>query len=198
MKKLILLAISLLLVSCATIMSGTTQLVTINCNVVGAHVYIDGVEVGVTPFMGEIKKNQKVLTIEMEGYQTYSGAMSKSLESIFWGNIITGGTIGSITDFSSGAAYTYAPSSYQIELYKTDTGLEDFKKVFELKKFAMVNMSHVANDLAYNDGPYLNSIIQLAGLEINDTGKHIVKDNLYKSGGDQVVFGQLMASTIDM
>ncbi len=185
-------------VSCATIVTGSTQLVTINCNVIGAHVFIDGVEVGVTPFVGEIKKNQKMLTVEKEGYQTYSAALSTQLESMFWGNIITGGTIGSITDFASGAAYAYAPASYQVELIGADTGLEEFKKVLYLKKFAMINISYIAGDLSNNDGPYLNSLIQLAGLEDNTNSKQIIRDNLNKAKGDQIIFGELMSSALDM
>ena len=107
---LALFSLSLFITSCATIATGTTQLVTINSNVDGATVSLDGVNVGKTPFTGEIKKNGKVVTIEKEGYKTYTIALSSSLEGLFWGNIIIGGTLGSITDFASGAAYKYAPA----------------------------------------------------------------------------------------
>ncbi|MCB0739165.1 MAG: PEGA domain-containing protein [Bacteroidetes bacterium] len=186
----------LLLISCATITKGSNQLFTVNCNVDGAQVLIDGIEVGVTPFAGEVKKNQKMLTVQKAGYKTYSAALSKNIEGAFWGNIITGGTLGSITDFASGAAYTYAPSSYQVELIEDGMSLNDFEKTFNLKKFAMINMSNIANDLSENDGPYLNSLLQLAGLEVNKNNKDIVLDNLVKSRGDQVVFGKLMVELL--
>ncbi len=187
-----------LLVSCATIIKGSKQLITINCNIDGAQVFIDDVEVGVTPFVGEIKKNQKLLMVKKEGYKTYSSALSTQLEGMFWGNIITGGTIGSITDFATGAAYAYAPASYQIELIEDGMGLKEFEKRLNLKKFAMINMSNIANDLSNNNGPYLNSLIQLAGLEGNSFDKDMIRDSLIKSKGDQVSFGILMVNCLNI
>jgi len=75
------------LTSCATIATGTSQLITINCNVDGAEVKLDGVFVGKTPFTGEIDKNGNVITIEADGYKTHSIALSTGLEGMFWGNI---------------------------------------------------------------------------------------------------------------
>lgn len=197
MFKVMLSVIGLfLLTSCATITKGSTQLITINCNVTGAHVFIDGVEIGVTPFVGEIKKNQKMLTIEMDGYQNYSVALSKNLEGMFWGNIITGGTIGSMTDFSSGAAYAYAPASYHVELIGLDTGYDEFEKQLKLKKFAMINISNIALDLSNKDGQYLNSLFSLAGIENNDASVQMVLDNLNQAKGNQVVFANLMCENL--
>ncbi len=198
MFKLMLSLLIFFLVSCASIIKGSKQLITINCNIDGAQVFIDDVEVGVTPFVGEIKKNQKLLMVKKEGYKTYSSALSTQLEGMFWGNIITGGTIGSITDFATGAAYAYAPASYQIELIEDGMGLKEFEKRLSLKKFAMINMSNIANDLSNNNGPYLNSLIQLAGLEGNSFDKDMIRDSLIKSKGDQVSFGILMVTYLNI
>ena len=205
MKKFSILTIALIItligvfvVGCATIATGTTQLVTINSNVEGASIYLDGVDIGKTPFTGEIKKNGKILKIEKDGYKPYSISLSTNLEGAFWGNIITGGTLGSITDFASGAAYAYAPSSFQIEMIsKDDVGLIEFKKVYELKKFAMVNMSNIAIDLSNNSGGYLQSLIHLVNLDKNSNAVEIIKSNLLKSNGDQVAFGTLMVSLLE-
>lgn len=181
---------ALIFISCATIVTGTTQLVTINSNVEGATIKLDGVYIGKTPFTGEIKKNGDILTIEKKGYKTYSIALSTSLEGMFWGNIITGGTLGSITDFATGAAYKYSPGNYQVELIANGVSIEKFKKIYELKKFAMVNMSNIAIDLSNNKGDYLNSLLYLANLEINEKSIKIVRDILELSEGDQVIFGR--------
>jgi len=194
----VLLCLSLFLTSCATIATGTKQLVTINCNVDGATVSLDGVNVGKTPFTGEIKKNGKVITIEKEGYKTYTIALSTSLEGLFWGNIITGGTLGSITDFASGAAYKYAPASYQVELMAKGTSLNNFKQIYELKKYAMINMSNISIDLSKNNGTYLESLIYLTNMEKNEKSIEIIRKQLIESDGDQVRFGNLMVKLLDI
>ncbi|MEL6824517.1 MAG: PEGA domain-containing protein, partial [Calditrichota bacterium] len=103
MKRIAFILISLFVfVSCASIVKGNKQLLTINCNVDGAEVLLDGVSVGETPFAQEIEKKGKVILVKKEGYKDYTIALSKNLEPMFWGNIITGGTIGSLTDFGSG------------------------------------------------------------------------------------------------
>jgi len=201
-NKSIIYAISLImllgvfLAGCATIVTGTKQLVTITSNVEGATVYLDGIKIGETPFAGEIKKNGKVITIEKEGYKKYTLALSTSIEGVFFGNIITGGTLGSITDFASGAAYKYTPASFQVELIADGLSLNEFRRNYELKKFAMVNMSNISIDLSNNSGQYLNSLLFLANLEANDNSLQIIKDNILKSNGDQVVFGNLMVKLI--
>jgi len=186
----IALVVSIYLTSCATIATGTSQLVTITCNVDGADVKLDGVLVGKTPFTGEIKKNGKLITIEKEGYKIHQIALSTTVEGMFLGNIIIGGTLGSITDFATGAAFKYSPASYQVELIANGLSVNDFKKKYELKKFAMVNMSNIAIDLSNNNGNYLNSLLYLANLEQNENSIKIVKNILLKSNGNQVNFGR--------
>jgi len=193
---LALFSLSLFITSCATIATGTTQLVTINSNVDGATVSLDGVNVGKTPFTGEIKKNGKVVTIEKEGYKTYTIALSSSLEGLFWGNIIIGGTLGSITDFASGAAYKYAPASYQVELMAKGTSLNNFKQIYELKKYAMINMSNISIDLSKNNGTYLESLIYLTNMDKNEKSIEIIRKKLIESEGDQVHFGNLIVKLL--
>ncbi len=193
MFKLILSLLSVyFLISCATIVKGTKQLVTINCNVEQAKILLDGVEIGYTPFTGEIKKGKKIITVQKEGYKTYQVAMSTTLEGMFWGNIITGGTLGSLTDFATGAAYAYSPSSFQVELAKEGMSFNEFEKTLNLKKFAMINMSSIATDLSKNEGPYLSSLLSLANMEENSSDIELIKDTMIESKGDQVDFGKLM------
>lgn len=199
MLRVVFLAVSLVFFSsCATITKGSKQLVTINCNVDGASVYLDGAEIGVTPFVGKIKKGKKMLMVKMQGYKTYSAALSSSLEGMFWGNIIIGGTLGSSTDFATGAAWAYAPASYQVELIPEGTSLKDFEKIINLKKFAMINISNISADLSNQDGEYLNSLMQLAQLKNSPENIDLVKNILIKSNGDQIAFGKLMVELLNI
>ncbi len=199
MVRMVLLSLVLVLfVGCASIIKGSKQLVTINCNVEGASIFLDGVKIGVTPFVGEIKKGKKLLMIKKEGYKPYSSALSSNLEGMFWGNIIIGGTLGSITDFATGAAYAYAPASYQVELIADGSSLKEFEKILNLKKFAMIYISNISADLSKGEGPYLNSLVQLAQLDGNNNSIELVKNILIESEGDKVVFGKLMVELLNI
>lgn len=135
--------------------------------------------------------------IKKKGYKDLSVALSTSIEGAFFGNIITGGTLGSITDFASGAAYKYTPASFQVELIAEDETVGKFERTMKLRKFAMVNMSNIAIDLSNNSGEYLQSLIHLANLDGKDNAIMIIKTNLAKSNGDQVSFGVLMVNLLE-
>lgn len=186
------------LTGCATITTGTTQLVTITCNVEGATIKLDGQFIGKTPFTGEIEKNCNIITIEKKGYKTHTIALSTTLEGLFWGNIITGGTVGSITDFASGAAYKYSPASFQVELYSDKISMLEYRKIFELRKFAMLNMSNIAIDLSNNSGFFLESLTYLAKLDDKANASDIIREKLIASDGDQLRFGNLMVDLLDV
>ena len=107
---------------CATIVKGTTQIVSINSNVSGADIIVNGEPVGQTPFTGQIKrKSGTTVTVKKSGYQPKTITLTTEVESVFWGNIIFGGFIGSTTDMGSGAMYYYAPATLEIDLNPIST-----------------------------------------------------------------------------
>jgi hypothetical protein len=102
---------------CASIIYGSTQKVTIDSNVQGADILINNKHVGTTPFTGTISRgNETTLTIAKEGFRPKTITMNTSIEPIFFGNIICGGTTGSITDFATDAMYKYSPNTIQVDL----------------------------------------------------------------------------------
>lgn len=190
----ILSLLGMAVLSCATISKGTKQLITVNSNVVDADVYIDGIKVGVTPFTGEIKKAGKLLELRKSGYKTYQLALTTNLEGMFWGNIITGGTLGSLTDFASGAAWAYSPASFQVEMLKEGMSLLEFEKTVNLKKFAMLNMSNISKDLAEGNGEHLSALLQLSGLENTVQNVELIRSVFKNSRGNQANFASDLAS----
>jgi hypothetical protein len=153
-----LLLPSLLLIgsSCATILTGTSQAVSIDSNVQGASVIIDGNQVGVTPFNGKIKKQQEaVATIRKEGYAQQSVTLTSSFNpvatlSIFW-DFTT-------TDFLTGAAWEYAPNSYYVDLKPKNMSAAEYQRGAELKAFAMTHAADLRIELAAGFGPLLDSL----------------------------------------
>lgn len=156
---------------CATISSGTTQTMTINSNVQGARVFLDATEIGTTPFTGVVPRNRTALRVEAEGYRSETVTLSKTLDPAFWGNIIIGGTLGSITDFASGAAYQYTPATYQVELRQADQDEEAFLEQLVVRKFAMLYIDEITRDVATGSGEYLSAMVRLLNLT-TDRGLH--------------------------
>ncbi|MFC1589508.1 PEGA domain-containing protein [Pseudomonadota bacterium] len=99
---------------CASVISGTTQSVTIDSNPQGAEVSIDGAYIGATPITLKLAKNKKdTVSIKKEGYKSVSRDLTKTFDpvgiiNIFWDL--------STTDFITGAAMEYEPNSYFFEL----------------------------------------------------------------------------------
>lgn len=107
--------------SCATIVGGTSQTVSIDANVKGAEVIVNGALVGQTPFAGSIKRGKSTsVTVKKAGYRPKTIVLNTEVEPIFWGNIIVGGFFGSTTDLSTEAMYKYTPASINLDLDKDE------------------------------------------------------------------------------
>jgi hypothetical protein len=116
---------------------------------------------------------------------------------MFWGNIIIGGTVGSITDFATGAAYAYAPASYQVELQSDSQSSLDFQKQLGVRKFAMVYMEEISRDLAVGNGQYLSALIGL----IDANATHVtdiaaIRAAFSDSDGSQQLFGSAVVGLL--
>lgn len=191
------ISIAFSLVGCATVALGTKQSISITSNVDGATIYLDGQQIGRTPFQGEVSRNKKTLRIESDGYVTETVVLSKSLEPIFWGNIIIGGTVGSSTDFASGAAYSYAPATYQVELQAERQSSIEFQQQLMVRKFCMVYIDELSRDVAGGDGEYLTALLSLVNDESDGkVDSSNIRDALVASHGDPVCFGDAVVELL--
>jgi hypothetical protein len=118
MKKTIyLLAISLVLSSCATIISGSRQKVNFSSTPSQATIFIDEVEVGKTPFEMKLKRNEEHhVMIKLDGYKTYETRLTKKFNAWYLGNILLGGIVGLIIDPITGAIYNLTPKEINAQL----------------------------------------------------------------------------------
>jgi hypothetical protein len=99
--------------SCASIISGRTQLISVNSNVEGAQVLLNAVPIGKTPLTTQLKRGEEgTLRVMAPGYAPYTFALSMKINGVFWVNILVGGVFGSSTDDSTGAMYEYEPSTF--------------------------------------------------------------------------------------
>ncbi|MGZ3790559.1 MAG: PEGA domain-containing protein [Bacteriovorax sp.] len=113
--------VSVLLASCATTIKGSTQAVSIDSNVKGAEIVVNGETVGTTPYNGPIKKDPSTtVTIKKEGYQSKTIVLNTNFEPTFFGNILFLylGVFSTTTDYMNSSMYKYAPATFQIDLEK--------------------------------------------------------------------------------
>jgi hypothetical protein len=134
MRKTIIsssLALTLLVSSCATIVSGSKQNVKFSSNPSTATIFIDEVEVGKTPF--EIKlarKSQHSVMLKLDGYQTYETKLTKKFNGWYIGNILIGGIIGLIIDPITGAMYNLSPDQVDAQMNKGTAFRSNGKDVY--------------------------------------------------------------------
>ena len=101
---------------CASVISGSSQWITVESNVRGAKVSVDGVAVGKTPFEGQVPRGKNVLAVEKPGYIKEQVQLKSETTSTFWANIIWGGLPGSTTDAATGAMHTYTNDAFVVNL----------------------------------------------------------------------------------
>jgi hypothetical protein len=120
MRKTIIsssLALTLLMSSCATIISGSKQNVKFSSNPSAATIFIDEVEVGKTPFEIKLARiSEHSVMIKLEGYQTYETKLTKKFNGWFVGNLLIGGIIGLIIDPITGAMYNLSPDQVNAQM----------------------------------------------------------------------------------
>jgi len=122
MREKVVLVAGLMALStgCASIVTGGKQPITVNSNVPGAVVAVNGQQIGTTPYVGEIKRDSATrVTVSKMGYYPQTIVLATTLEPWFWGNILLGGVFGSSTDAGTGAMNKYAPDSYVVALVPT-------------------------------------------------------------------------------
>lgn len=111
--------------SCATIMQGSSQEVSIGSTPTGAQVVVDGVPAGQTPIVANLKRKDKhVIRIEMEGFEPFEIALSRATSGWVWGNIVFGGLPGLAIDAITGGMYKLRPEDIQATLSRTSARVE--------------------------------------------------------------------------
>jgi hypothetical protein len=180
MKKTLLLSVAaLFFVSCASIISGSDQMIKVDSNIEGATITIikldekdeskKTINVGKTPFNGKIPRiKNAVLQVEKAGYKTQKINMSTETNMVFLLNILSGGTTGTSTDYSTGALFKYSPGSYMANLEpggNAGIDIDKFRKESLIRIFSIVNFDKLNKEIAAGKGKYINTLYELYGAE---------------------------------
>ena len=116
-----IVVIGIALVSCASIIHGTSQQVGIGSTPSGAKITVSGKFFGTTPTIGYLKRSDNhIVKIELDGYLPYETTLTKRVSGWVWGNILFGGFIGLAVDAISGGLYNLLPEQIQAVLSKEE------------------------------------------------------------------------------
>lgn len=172
---------------CASIIEGKSQAVTFNSEPPGAQVLINGMPMGVTPATITLKKSEydnANVVFKKDGYQDQQANLHTKVTGWFWGNIITGGLLGSGTDAISGAMWEYSPDKYFVTLppQKASSG-EMARLDYENKVRIFLLFSHeqLVADLATGQGESLSSLYVLLGLNESQVKDALVEIRMLAS-----------------
>lgn len=132
MKRFLLLFASfglvLSLISCATIMKGSSQDINFSSNPAGAQIKINGVSMGNTPMVLKLKSGKEhAVKLELNGYLPYETQITKSVSGWVWGNLLFGGIPGLIVDFATGGIYKLNQDQISAQLQKNGMGEVELK-----------------------------------------------------------------------
>lgn len=157
------LGLALTLGGCATLLGGSSQTLSVNSNVDGAQVYLNETLLGATPLVASLKRGQTgVLRVSAPGYKPYQIALNKKISSLFWVNILSGGSFGSTTDYATGAMYEYEPSTYMVSLVRGQASLDErnqWRRSEGLRAFVLQNNEALVSDLAAGGGEYIDVLV---------------------------------------
>jgi hypothetical protein len=113
-RKICLVAALSALSGCASIITGTTQRINVSSDPEGANCRVSrgGMTLGVVPSTpGSIVVHRSSIGLEITcskpGYTLAQTTQPTNIEGWIFGNVLIGGLIGVVVDFSTGAAYTY-------------------------------------------------------------------------------------------
>lgn len=193
---IVLLAFPVLQYGCATILKGSDQEITVNSNVPGAQVLLNGNAIGVTPLTTTVPKGQNSsLVVRKEGYQAQTILMQTQITGAFWGNIILGGLLGSTTDMTTNSAYEYAPGSFQAELVPEQASqleLDSLMAEANLRRFVLYNYSHIVRDSSVEQGEHLNALSEMLSLKTKEQKKGLAANVLkfYQQSSNPVQFSE--------
>lgn len=117
--RLPVLAGTILLAGCASIMHGTSQGVGLSSSPTAAKVTVDNKPLGITPVVASLsRKNTHIVRFDMDGFLPYEATVTRKVSGWVWGNIVFGGLIGLAVDAISGGLYELSPDQVSATLGK--------------------------------------------------------------------------------
>ncbi|MDO4184152.1 MAG: hypothetical protein Q4D11_02780 [Rhodospirillales bacterium] len=161
MKKIVLLS-SLLLCSCGTLFSGSSQTITFDSNVKGPiQIYADGALVcNKTPCVVDIDRHSGPMSItaKAKGYEDFIAQNKTRINTVSWLNLF--GLYSWTTDFATSSMWKYSQDGIYINMEKSNMKVSEavkFKKETQIRRFALYNYS----ELKIGNNEYIEALKEL-------------------------------------
>lgn len=181
-----ILVLAMVSSGCATILDGSSQPVNIDSSPHGARIYVNGVEVGTTPLSMLMKRSKSTMILaKKNGYEEQQLALQTKINNTFWVNILTGGPLGSTTDYASDAMIEYSPNMYHITLnpipllqsheggFAVERGArtriehESIRTERQVRNYILRYHAYLTADISRGQGEYLSSLYAMLRLSEN-------------------------------
>jgi predicted small secreted protein len=120
-----IIACSMTLTACASIMHGTSQDIGISSSPTNASVTIDNQTKAQTPFVAKLsRKDNHIIRIAADGFAPADLTLTRSTSGWVWGNVLFGGLIGLAVDAISGGLYNLTPAQLTSTLAKQSATID--------------------------------------------------------------------------
>lgn len=160
-QNTVLIAILILLPSCATLFTESQDDIHLESSLSGVSVYLNGNNLGELPTTVNIERDvfdNKSLIFKKEGYKTLEMRIKKSLDKIALLNFTSWPSW--ITDAISGNMMEYSPKYYLIELEPVKV-TQNFKQEVEWKRFVAYQFTNIRKELSGTPADYLLTLDRL-------------------------------------
>ena len=115
----LVIASTVTMIGCATIINGTSQKVQVSSEPAGADVVVDGKDSYATPVRLRLERRRDhELVFIKAGYETQGLKMAHVLSEAVCGNMFLGGPLGWVFDIFAGTQYKLIPNPVHVELKK--------------------------------------------------------------------------------
>lgn len=171
LRLLVILFLGLPL-SCASVLSGNQQEVSIASDVEGVEVYLNEEFLGSTPLRTTLaRKSGQILIFRKVGYQTVKAALKTKITPEFWWNVpfTVLGTTGMSTDYGNGAVYQISPARMIIKMKPVDVKSRNLDESEDIQLFELFGGSELEKERArHQQGLWSQTAGHLENLEAGD------------------------------
>lgn len=159
-----------LLSACGTLISGSSQTVSIDSNVEGAEIYEGGVLLCETPCSTQMKRErgEKTLIVKKAGYEDARVMLGSSVNIVSLLNLVS--LSGFITDAVTGAVWEYSPNNYYVNLMRDKKArrTEELTQR-EIRRFTLANWDALKKEAkSHKSGEYIKGLSELTKISPKD------------------------------
>lgn len=161
--KLIGIVVVSLLFGCATIFSGTTDVITFTSNTDKVRVYLGGRNVGMTPLTIEVNRQTSkgpMVRFEKGGYESQEFYLEQKFNTVAILDVFSIVTSGGV-DVLTGAIMEFSPRQYHVEMISTAITRSQHLQQIDFARFVLLNTNNIQEDLAKGGGEYSSTMFNI-------------------------------------